>query len=98
MFLGLLRFDIITSISPLECLHCLFVCNLNSNRLRSFIFKLCIMIALTLKVCTGNAGQEQNSVLFCKVKGLKMASFFEKFVLVVNYCFTITRPSKFVRS
>ena len=26
--LGLLNLDIITSTSPLECLHCLFVCNL----------------------------------------------------------------------
>ena len=28
IFLGLLNLDIITSTSPLECLHCLFVCNL----------------------------------------------------------------------
>ena len=28
IFLGLLNFDIIKSTPPLECLHCLFVCNL----------------------------------------------------------------------
>ena len=28
IFLGLLNLDIITSTPPLECLHCLFVCNL----------------------------------------------------------------------
>ena len=28
IFLGLLNLDIITSTTPLKCLHCLFVCNL----------------------------------------------------------------------
>ena len=28
IFLGVLNLDIITSTPPLECLHCLFVCNL----------------------------------------------------------------------
>ena len=36
----------------------------NSNRFHSFIFKLCIMIVNTLKMCTGNAGPEQSFVLF----------------------------------
>ena len=36
----------------------------NSNRFHSFIFKLCIMIVHTLKLCTGDAGPEQSLVLF----------------------------------
>ena len=43
IFLGLLNLDIITSTPPLECLHCLFVCNLQF-RFHSFIFTLCIMM------------------------------------------------------
>ena len=58
------------------------------------------MIALTLKMymCTGDAGPEQKSVLFSNVKGLKMASFFEKIILVVHYCFTIKRRPNVMRS
>ena len=45
----------------------LTLCNLfvicNSNRSHSFIFKLCIMIVHTLKMCTGNTGPEQRLVL-----------------------------------
>ena len=37
----------------------------NSNRFHSFIFKFCIMIVNTLKMCTGDAGPEQSLVLFC---------------------------------
>ena len=36
----------------------------NSNRFRSFLFKLSIMIVHTLKMCTGDAGPEQSLVLF----------------------------------
>ena len=39
------------------CLIC------NSNRFHSFILKLCIMIVLTLKMCTDDAGPEQSLVL-----------------------------------
>ena len=56
IFLGVLNLDIITSTPPLESLHCLFVCN--SNRFHTFIFKLCIMIVHTLKMCTDDAGPE----------------------------------------
>ena len=37
IFLGLLNLDIITSTPPLECLHCLFVCNLQF-KLISFLY------------------------------------------------------------
>ena len=40
----------------------LFVCI--SNRFHSFIFKLCIMIVHTLKMCTDDAGPELSLVLF----------------------------------
>ena len=63
IFLGLLNLEIITSTLPLDCLRCLcVVCN--SNRSHSVIFKLCIMIINTLKLCTGDAGPEQSLVLF----------------------------------
>ena len=42
--LGMLNLDIIKSTPLLECLHCLFVCNLFFKQFHSFIFKLCIMI------------------------------------------------------
>ena len=35
-----------------------------SNRFHSFVFKLCIMIVHTLKICTNDAGLEQSLVLF----------------------------------
>ena len=42
----------------------LFICVIcNSNRFHSFIFKLCIVIVHTLKMCTGDAGPEQSLVL-----------------------------------
>ena len=37
IFLGLLNLDIITSTPPLECLHCLFVCNLQFKPI-SFLY------------------------------------------------------------
>ena len=57
---GLLNLDIITSTPLLDylCVIC------NSNRFHSFIFKFCIMIVNTLKMCTGDAGPEQSLVLF----------------------------------
>ena len=60
IFLGLLNLDIITSTPLLDylCVIC------NSNRFHSFIFKFCIMIVNTLKMCTGDAGPEQSLVLF----------------------------------
>ena len=63
IFLGLLNLDIITSTPLLDylCLIC------NSNRFHSFIFKFCIMIVNTLKMCTGDAGPEQSLVLFLLV-------------------------------
>ena len=64
IFLGMLNLDVIKSTLPMECLHCLFVCN--SSRFNSFIFKLCIRIVHTLKMCTGDAGPEQSLVLFDK--------------------------------
>ena len=60
ILLGVLNLDIIMSTPPLECLNCLFVCKL--NKFHSFIFKLCIMIVHTLKMCT--RGPEQSLVLF----------------------------------
>ena len=43
-------------------------CNLcvicSSNNFHSYIFKLCIMIVHTLKMCTGDTGPEQGLVLF----------------------------------
>ena len=56
---GLLNLDIITSTPLLDylCVIC------NSNRFHSFIFKFCIMIVNTLKMCTGDAGPEQSLVL-----------------------------------
>ena len=42
-------------------LFILFICNLNI--FHSFIFKHCIMIVHTLKICTGDAGPEQSLVL-----------------------------------
>ena len=64
ILLQVLNLGIITSTPPLECLHCLFVCN--SNIFHSFIFKLCIMIVHTLKMCTDDAGPEQSLVLYIK--------------------------------
>ena len=55
---------LVKSTPPLECLRCLFVCNLNSNRFHSFIFILCIMIVHTLKMCTGDAGPEFGLVFY----------------------------------
>ena len=50
----------------------LTLCNLcvicNSNRFHSFIFKLCIMIVHTLKMCTGKAGPEQNFLVLLILK------------------------------
>ena len=37
IFLGVLNLDIITSTPPLECLHCLFVCNLQFKQI-SFLY------------------------------------------------------------
>ena len=37
IFLGLLNLDISTSTTPLECLHCLFVCYLQFKRI-SFLY------------------------------------------------------------
>ena len=61
IFLRELNLDIITSTSPLEYLHCLFVCN--SNRFHSFIFKLCIIIVHKLEMRNDGAGPEQSLVL-----------------------------------
>ena len=64
LFLELLNLDI-TSTPPLECLHCLFVCNLQFKPISFlYIFKLCIMIVHPLKMCTDDAGPEQSLVLF----------------------------------
>ena len=71
IFLGLLNLDILTSTPPLECLHCLFVCNLKFKQISFFLFKPCIMIVHTLKMCTSNAGPEQSLVLLhmiCQVE------------------------------
>ena len=57
--LGVLNLDIIRSTPPMECLPCIS----NSNRFDSFIFKLCIMIVHTLKLCIGEAGPEQSLAL-----------------------------------
>ena len=46
----------------MECLPCIS----NSNRFDSFVFKLCIMIVHTLKMCTGEAGPEHRAE-FCLV-------------------------------
>ena len=62
--LGLLNLDIITFTSSLECLHCFLCVICNSNRFHSFIFKLCILIVHTLKMCSDKAGPEQSLVLF----------------------------------
>ena len=56
--LGMLNIDVIKSTHPLECLHCLFVCNLLFKQM-SFLY---IMIVHTLKMCTGDAGPEQSLV------------------------------------
>ena len=37
IFWGVLNLDIITSTPPLECLHCLFVCNLSFKQI-SFLY------------------------------------------------------------
>ena len=56
IFLGVLKLDIIASTPHLECLHCEICVICNSNRFNYFIFKLCIMIVYTLKMCAGDAG------------------------------------------
>ena len=57
IFLRVFNLDIIMSTPPLEFLHYIFVCN--AKRFHSFIFKLCIMIVHTLKMCTDETGPEQ---------------------------------------
>ena len=64
IFLGLLNLDIITSTPPLECLHCLFVCNLQFKPISFLYIQLCIMIVHPWKMCTDDAGPEQSLVLF----------------------------------
>ena len=62
IFLRVLNLDIITSAPPLECLHCL--CYLYFKQILFVLFKLCIIIVHTLKMCTGYAGPKQSLVLF----------------------------------
>ena len=45
--------------------HLCVICN--TNRFHSFIFRLCIMIVHTLKMCTGDTGPEQSLVLLLSV-------------------------------
>ena len=85
IFLGLLNLDIITSTPPLDylCVIC------NSNRFHSFIFKLCIMIVNTLKMCTSDSGPEQSLVLFLTyVLGAQKNCLIETVLLSThNICF-----------
>ena len=74
-YFGVLNLDIITSTPPLECLNCNLCVICISNRFHSFIFKLCIMIAHTLKMCTDDAGLEQSLVLLCSCANGPVWSF-----------------------
>ena len=62
--LGLFNLDIIM-LHHLWGAYIVYFCVIcNSNRFHTFIFKLCLMIVNTLKMCTGDAGPEQSLVLF----------------------------------
>ena len=64
IFLGLLNLTLLR-LHHLWSAYIVYLCVIcNSNRFYSFIFKLCITIVHTLKMCTGDAGPEQSSVLF----------------------------------
>ena len=54
----------------------------NSKIFRSFIFKLCIMIVNTLKMCIGDAGPEQSLVLLdlnlSTINGIVSSKIYDK--------------------
>ena len=70
IFVGLLNLDISMSTPPLECFHCIFVCNLQFKPISFLYIQTFIMIVHTLKMCMGEAGSEQSLVLFSLAKAV----------------------------
>ena len=69
--LGNVELKTLLSLHHLWSAYNFYLCVIcNSNRFHSFIFKICIMIVHTLKMCTGDAGREQSLVLFFFGMGL----------------------------
>ena len=86
IYFGVLNLDIIT-FTVYTTFGVLTLCNLWAicipNRFHSFIFKLCIMIVYTLKICTNDADPEQSLVLLAHLSHWLMVSFCDRWMSVV---------------